>query len=71
MIYLFRHYWISICLIIAVAFLGMMMWLLWFPVTWVIGELLLGTVIVVLIGLSALKLGRGSWCRHADAVRVS
>jgi hypothetical protein len=49
MIYLFRHYWISICLIIAVTFLGLMMWLLRFPVTWVIGELLLGTVIAVLI----------------------
>jgi uncharacterized membrane protein AbrB (regulator of aidB expression) len=46
--YLFRHYWISICLIIAVAFLGLMMWLLRFPVTWVLGELLLGAVITVL-----------------------
>ena len=48
MIYLFRHYWISICLIIAVAFLGLMMWLLLFPITWVAGELLLGAVITVL-----------------------
>jgi hypothetical protein len=32
----------------AFAFLGLMMWLLWFPVTWVLGELLLGAVITVL-----------------------
>jgi len=48
MIYLFRYYWISICLIIAFAFLGLMMWLLWFPVTWITGELVLGAVIAIL-----------------------
>jgi hypothetical protein len=51
MIYLFRHYWISICSIVAVAFLGLMMWLLLFPVTWVVGELLLGAVFSVLTAI--------------------
>ena len=46
---LFRHYWISISMIIAVAFLGIMMWLLWLPVTWVTGELLLGVIMTVVM----------------------
>ena len=56
MIYLFRHYWISICLIIAIAFLGLMTWLLRLPVTWVLGELLLGAVITIL----TVRLERGA-----------
>ena len=59
MIYLFRHYWISICLIIAFAFLGLMMWLLLFPVTWVVGELLLGAVISVLTAIGEREAARG------------
>ena len=46
---LFRHYWISISMIIAIAFLGIMMWLLWMPVTWVTGELLLGVIMTVVM----------------------
>ena len=41
---LFRHYWISISMTIAVAFLGVTMWLLRLPTTWVTGELLLGVI---------------------------
>ena len=44
-----RHYWISIAMILAVAFLGTMMWLLWFPATWIAGELLLGVIMAVVM----------------------
>ena len=44
---LFRLYWISISMLVAVAFLGVTMWLLWLPATWITGELLLGVIVTV------------------------
>jgi hypothetical protein len=38
-------------LIIALSFLGLMMWLLRFPIAWVTGELLLGAVITALTAM--------------------
>jgi hypothetical protein len=50
---LFRHHWISTSMIVIVAFLGVTMWLLGFPVTWVSGELLFGVAMIV--GMIAIE----------------